>query len=96
MAVGYGMADSALTTESSLDKLATINPKQYGFLRSLLKSEEILLPIVAAPKHYDDNIKLLLTIVENMETVLDGRKNLRMLGVDGWKRVEESERILLE
>ncbi len=96
MAVGYGMADSALTTESSLAKLATINPKQYGFLRPLAKSEEILLPIVAAPKHYDDNIKLLLTIVENMETVLDGRKNLRMLGVDGWKRVEESERILLE
>ena len=96
MAVGYGMADSALTTENSLAKLATISPKQYGFLRPLAKSEEILLPIVAAPKNYDENIKLLLTIIENMETVLEGKKNLKMLGVDGWKKVEELERILLE
>ncbi len=96
MAVGYGMADSALTTENGLAKLATINPKQYGFLRPLAKSEEILLPIVAAPKHYDENIKLLLTVIENMEKVFDGKKNLRMLGVDGWKKVEELERILLE
>ena len=54
MAVGYGMADSALTTENSLAKLAAINPKQYGFLRSLSKSEEILLPIIAAPKQSDE------------------------------------------
>jgi hypothetical protein len=96
MAVGYGMADSALTTESSLVKLAAINPNQYGFLRSLAESEEILLPIVAAPKHYDENIKWLLTIIEKMETVLAGKKKLKMLGVDGWKKVEERERIFLE
>ncbi len=96
MAVGYGMADSALTTESSLRKLATINPKQYGFLRPLSKSEEILLPIIAAPRQSDEKIRLLLTIIEKMETVLDGKKKLKMLGVDGWKKVEELERIFLE
>jgi hypothetical protein len=96
MAVGYGMADSALTTESSLTKLASINPKQYGFLRSLAKSKEILLPIVAVPRQSDENIKLLLTIIEKMEIVLDGKKKLKMLGVDGWKKVGESERIFLE
>jgi ABC-type amino acid transport substrate-binding protein len=95
MAVGYGMADSALTTESSLSKLAAINPKQYRALRTLAKSEKILLPIVAVPKQFDENIKLLLTIIEKMETVLDGKKNLKMLGVDGWKKVEELERIFL-
>ena len=95
MAVGYGMADSALTTEGSLVKLAAINPKQYGFLRPLAKSEKILLPIVAAPKQPDENIKLLLTIIEKMETVLDGKKKLKMLGLDGWKKVEELERIFL-
>ena len=96
IAVGYGMADSALTTEGSLVKLAAINPKQYGFLRPLAKSEKILLPIVAAPKQPDENIKLLLTIIEKMETVLDGKKKLKMLGVDGWKKVEKLERIFLE
>ncbi len=96
MAVGYGMADSALTTERSLAKLAAINPKQYRFLRPLAKSEEILLPIVAAPKQSDENIKWLLTIIEKMETLDAGKTKLKMLGVDGWKKVEESERILLE
>jgi len=96
MAVGYGMADSALTTESNLAKLAAINPKQYGFLRPLAKSREILLPIVAAPKQSDENIKWLLTIIEKMETLDAGKTKLKMLGVDGWKKVEELERILLE
>ncbi len=96
MAVGYGMADSALTTEGSLTKLAVINPKQYGFLRPLARSREILLPIIAVPKQSDENINLLLRIIEKMETVLDGRKKLKMLGVDGWKKVEELERTLLE
>ncbi len=96
MAVGYGMADSALTTENSLTKLAAINPKQYGFLRSLSKSEEILLPIIAAPKQSDEKIRLLLAIIEKMESELDGKKKLKMLGMDGWKKVEELERIFLE
>ena len=96
MAVGYGMADSALTTESSLVKLAAINPKQFGFLRPLAKSEEILRPIVAAPKQSDENIKWLLTIIEKMETLDAGKTKLKMLGVDGWKKVEELERIFLE
>ncbi|MBC8549138.1 MAG: PhnD/SsuA/transferrin family substrate-binding protein [Candidatus Brocadiales bacterium] len=95
MAVGFGMADSALTTERSLTKLAAINPNQYKFLRQLAKSQEILLPIVAVPKQSDENIKLLLTIIEKMETVLDGQKRLKMLGVDGWKKVDALERIFL-
>ncbi len=96
MAVGYGMADSALTTENSLAKLAAINPKQYGFLRSLSKSEEILLPIIAAPKQPEEMIRFLLAIIEKMESGLNGKKKLKMLGVDGWKKVEEFERIFLE
>jgi len=95
MAVGYGMADSALTTESSLAKLAAINPKQYRALRSLVKSEKILLPIVAAPKQSDENIKWLLTIIEKMETLDAGKTKLKMLGMDGWKKVGELERIFL-
>jgi len=96
MAVGYGMADSALTTESSLTKLAAINPKQYGFLRSLSKSEQILLPIIATPEQSDEKIRFLLAIIEGMASGLDGKKKLKMLGIDGWKKVEKFERIFLE
>jgi hypothetical protein len=96
MAVGYGMADSALTTENSLTKLAAINPKQYGFLMSLSKSEEILLPIIAAPTQSDEKIRLLIAIIEEMGATLDGKRKLKMLGVDGWREVEELERMSLE
>jgi hypothetical protein len=96
MAVGYGMADSALTTENSLRKLAAINPKQYGFLMSLSKSEEILLPIIAAPTQSDEKMRLLIAIIEEMGATLDGKRKLKMLGVDGWKKVEELERMSLE
>ncbi len=96
MAVGYGMADSALTTENSLTKLAAINPKQYGFLRSLSKSEQILLPVIATPEQFDEKIRFLLAIIEKMASGLDGKKKLKMLGVDGWKKVEKFERIFLE
>ncbi len=96
MAVGYGMADSALTTENSLVKLAAINPKQYGFLRSLSKSEQILLPVIATLEQSDEKISFLLAIIEEMASGLDGKKKLKMLGVDGWKKVEKFERIFLE
>ncbi len=95
MAVGYGMADSALTTENSLSKLASINPKQYEVLIPLAKSKEILLPIVAIPRRCDENTQLLLEIIEKMEMILDGKKKLKMLGMDGWKKVEELEREFL-
>ncbi len=96
MAVGYGMADSALTTENCLTKLAAINPKQYGFLRSLSKSEQILLPVIATLEQSDEKIRFLLAIIEEMASGLDGKKKLKMLGVDGWKKVEKFERIFLE
>jgi hypothetical protein len=59
-------------------------------------SKETLLQIVAAPKQSDENIGLLLTLIETMGRVPEGRKNLKMIGLDGWKKLGEAERILLE
>jgi ABC-type amino acid transport substrate-binding protein len=96
MAVGFGMANFALTTENSFAKLMTINPKQYEMQRQLAVSEEKLLPIVAVPKQPDDNIGLLLAIIEKMGMIPEGRKNLRMIGLDGWKKLDVAEMGLLE
>ncbi len=99
MAVGFGMANCALATENSFAKLMAINPKQYEMQRQLAVSavsKETLLQIVAAPKQSDENIGLLLTLIETMGRVPEGRKNLKMIGLDGWKKLGEAERILLE
>ena len=82
MAVGFGMAQSALTMESSLAKLSVLNPKQYQRLNRLATSEEILFPIIAAPKQSDDKIKTLLAVIEEMGTRPEGRQKLKMLGLD--------------
>lgn len=91
MAVGFGMAESALASESSLTKLSTINPKQYKMMKQLAVSEEILLHVVAVPKKCDENVEELVRIIEEMGTNLEGKQKLKMLGMDGWKRLNESE-----
>ncbi len=96
MAVVFEMASLALTTEQGLTKLMSINLKQYGKLKHLVASKEILLPIIAKPKQPDERVNLLLTVIEEMGTSLEGRKKLKMLGIDGWKRLSKAERISLE
>lgn len=98
MAVGFGMAECALTSERSLAKLASLNPKQHKALNKLAKGGEGLLPIVAVPKALanSDAVKKLVQIIENMPKSSDGIKNLRMLGLDGWKRISNNEMIILE
>lgn len=96
MAVVFGMANLALTTEQGLTKLMAINLKQYRKLKHLVASKEVLLPIIAKPKQPDEKINLLLTVIEEMGTSLEGRKKLKMLGIDGWKRLSKAERISLE
>ena len=96
IAVGFGMAKSALTMENSLAKLAVLNPKQHQRLRQLATSKEILLPIIAMPKSSDNNVKRLLTIIEEMGTETEGVQKLKMLSLDGWKRLDSSEKRMLE
>ncbi|MCP5006365.1 MAG: phosphate/phosphite/phosphonate ABC transporter substrate-binding protein [Planctomycetes bacterium] len=95
MAVGFGMANSALTAEISLTKLLAINPKQYGMLNQLA-SMETLLQIVAAPNLFDENVGLLLSIIQDMVSSAEGKRNLKMISLDGWKKIGNSERLFLK
>ncbi len=95
MAVGFGIASSALTAEVSFAKLLTINPKQYGMLNQLASKETLLL-LVAAPKQFDENVGLLLSIIQDMVSSVDGKMNLRIISLDGWKKVGNTERLFLE
>lgn len=91
MAVGFGMANAALTTEKSLAKLSKINPKQYNLLAQLGKSRNMFLVIVAVPEESNENWDDLLAILEKMGTDAEGKKKLKMLGLDGWRKLSLKE-----
>lgn len=91
MAVGFGMADAALTTEDSLENLAKINQKQYSLLTRLGVSEKQFLTLVVVPNKATASAEVLLDILEGMDQAPEGESRLKMLGLDGWRRLTQSE-----
>ncbi len=70
-------------------------PKQYGMLRQLA-SVETLLHRVGASKQFDENVGLLLSILQDMMSSVEGKRNLKMISLDGWKKISNAERVSLE
>ncbi len=95
MSVGFGVAESAVTAESAMLRLAVVNPKQYGLLRRLAVAEETLLPIVLVPKNAADDAYRLLAVLKDMGGSPEGQSRLRLLGLDGLKRIGENETRML-
>lgn len=91
MAVGFGMASAALTTENSLHKLKKINLKQYKSLNQIGLSGEKLLPVVACLGNFAEDLDEIVDVMLKMGDHPQGRKKLRMLGLSGWKKINESE-----
>lgn len=96
MAVGFGMADAALTAEASLDSLAKINPKQHGLLTRLGISEKQFLTLAVIPKTTANNAQPLIDLLKTINEKQDGSNALRMLGLDGLRELTLSERRELE
>ena len=88
MAVGFGMAKAAISSESSLQKLAMINSRQHAQLKALATSEKSFLLVAAVPKQSADQEASLIDAIETMSSQPGGERNLRMLGLDGWKRFD--------
>ncbi len=85
MAVGFGMANAAISAESSLDKLAKINPNQFQQLHTLGKSKASYLLVAATLEAPNQAEQQLLEILKKMSKDESGEKNLRLLGLDEWK-----------
>ncbi len=84
MAVSFGMASAAIAAESSLEKLATINPNQFQQLHNLGSSEPSYLLIAATLKKPEGSELKLLEVLQKMSET-EGEKQLKLLGIDGWK-----------
>ncbi len=91
MAVGFGMAAAALTTEESLGKLRKMNPKHYQRLGQLGRSRELLLSVVAVPRHLNTDDHPLIRILSKMGTESKNKNMLRMIGLDGWRTLTQKE-----
>ena len=96
MAVGFGMAAAAITSERSFENLRKINPKQHQRLRPLMESQQHYLALAALPAKANMDAAALLDILEKMGINAEGEIRLRMLGLDGWRRLSKQEQLLLK
>jgi len=88
MAVGFGMATAAISAESSLDKLAMINPNQFRELHGLGFSEKDYLLVAATLKKPEQQEAQLLEVLRKMSETDAGEENLKLLGIDGWRALQ--------
>jgi len=90
MAVGFDLADAALTTKSSLVKLSTIYKNQRQALHILGESQALKRLAVAFKQSTSPKVRALLSEIIQMENNKQGRRGLNMLGLDSWQLVNES------
>jgi len=65
-------------------------------MKVLAEGEEALLLIVALPQGFAGNCKKTIEMIKNMPMDSDGKRRIRMLGLDGWQELNSSDRSKLE
>lgn len=92
MAIGFGLAQAAIATESGLEKLAKTNAKQHDALTQFVCGPERLLPIVVARSQPDAASQALLQVLARMGQETEGQQRLRLLGLDAFAPIGEAHR----
>ena len=90
MAVGYGLAEMALTTEVSLSKIADLNESLHKDMLVLRKSEPFKRSVLIFKS---DNLALKTSLVKalnNMGQNRNGKQAMSLLGLDEWKIVDKT------
>ena len=89
MAVGFGLADAALTTKSSLNKLSILYKQQNQPLLILGESQaQKRLAVVFKQIPQAEHHKI-QSILKQMAKNKKGQRGLHMLGLDDWRLVDE-------
>ena len=96
MSVGFGMAKLAFASENAFDELKGVNPRLCSKMKVLAKGEETLRLILAVPQVFTGNSKKTIDVIRNMPIDSDGKRRIRMLGLDGWRELNVSDRSKLE
>lgn len=96
MSVGFGMAKLAFASKNVFDELKGVNPRLCSKMTVLAEGEETLRLILALPQGFKGNSTKIIDMIRNMPTDSDGKRRIRMLGLDGWQELDPSDRSKLE
>ncbi len=92
MSLGFGMAKSAITTDYSLETLRKMNPALSQKISIVAESHESRLLILAATKEYGKQTETVASIFQKMAADPEGKRRIRMLGLEGWKAIDSSNK----
>jgi len=96
MSVGFGMAKLAFASRNAFDELKGVNPGLCRKMKVLAEGDKTFLLIVALPQGFTANRKKTVDMIKNMSLNPDGKKRIRMLGLDSWQELDASDRSKLE
>jgi len=96
MSVGFGMAKLAFASENTFDELKGVNPRLCSKMKVLAEGEETLRLILALPQSFKENSRKTINVIKNMPMDSDGKRRMRMLGLDGWQELNSSDLSKLE
>lgn len=96
MSVGFEMSKSALITESTLNGLKSTDPILFKKIKPLASGKESLLLIAAVPEGFLKESQKIIQIIMNMSKNTNGMDIVKMLDLDGWKKIEASDISKLE
>ncbi len=96
MSVGFGMSKAALTTRNAFEELKTVNPTLYRKMKILAEGQESFLLLLAVPEGFMERAVKTLNVIKSMPMNRDGKKKMKMLGLDGWHELDTSDRLKLE
>lgn len=91
MAVGFGAARGAVATENGAEKLAKLNPKQRESLKQIGDGRESLLPVLAATRGADTDVRNLAKVFAGMDATPEGRSRLQLLGLEAMRELNAEQ-----
>jgi len=92
LAVSFGLADAALATEDSFEKLSQLYRNEYQQLQILGRSKPQKRLVVVGIDNQLPAVKFALDALEEMDQTRDGRLGLNLLGLDEWTRLSTTQR----
>lgn len=96
MSVGFGMASYALSTGNSLEELRQANPTLCSKMSILAEGKQSLLLVLAMPEGFNQDSEKMVSILQGMSMDAEGKQKIRMLGLDGWQKLDPLDEQKLE
>lgn len=91
LAVSFGMADAALASDSSYEKLSLLYRNEYQQLEVLGTSKPQQRLVVVLMNQYQTSLQHVLDALETMDQTSNGKLGLNLLGLDEWTRLKTTQ-----